>query len=252
MRLGLIAQKVGMTRFFEENTGVHIPVTVLKVDNCKVVGLRTKEKDGYTAVQMGYGLAKESRLSKAVRGQYAKAGLAPAKKMVEFRVSEEMMPEVGAEVLADHFVKGQFVDVSGISIGKGFAGGMKRHGFAGLPASHGVSLTHRSIGSTGQREWPGHVFKNKKMPGHMGAEKVSVLNLEVVEVDSERGLVIVKGGVPGSKNGYVTILDAVKKPMPENAPVPGSFKASSNAKKEAKPAAEVSQVEPAADAVTQE
>jgi large subunit ribosomal protein L3 len=224
MRCGLIAQKMGMTRLFDENSGNHIPVTVLKVDSCKVVGLRTLEKDGYTAVQVGYGLARENRTSKAVKGQFAKAGVNTPKKVMEFRVEAEMMPEVGDSILADHFVCGQYVDVSGISIGKGFAGGMKRHGFAGLPASHGVSVSHRSIGSTGNREWPGRVFKNKKMPGQMGAEKVSLLNLEIVSVDSERGLLMVRGGVPGAKNGYVTVLDAVKKSRHENAPVPGSFK----------------------------
>ena len=223
MRSGLIAQKVGMTRVFTDE-GEAIPVTVLKVDNCRVVATRTKERDGYTAVQLGAGKAKVKRMSKALRGHFAAAKVEPARKVAEFRVSEENLLEVGAELTADHFVPGQYVDVTGISIGKGFAGPMKRWNFGGLRASHGVSISHRSHGSTGQCQDPGKVFKGKKMAGHMGARRVTTQNLKVVATDAERGLVLVRGAVPGAKGSWVYIRDAVKKPLPENAPLPAAIR----------------------------
>lgn len=196
MRSGIIAQKVGMTRLFTAE-GNHVPVTVLKVDNCEVVGVRSMEKDGYVALQVGAGKAKEKNTAKPQRVAFAKANVAPKKKVVEFRVSDDCVVPVGSEFSVNHFVKGQFVDVTGTSIGKGYAGVMKRWNFSGDCASHGVSLTHRSGGSTGQCQDPGKVFKNKKMPGHMGAEKVTVQNLEVMELDEAKGLIMVKGAVPG-------------------------------------------------------
>jgi len=227
MRSGLIAQKVGMTRVFTDE-GEAIPVTVLKVDNCRVVAQRTRERDGYTAVQLGAGKAKVKRMSKPLRGHFARAKVEPARKLAEFRVSEENLLEVGAELTADHFVPGQFVDVTGISIGKGFAGAMKRWNFGGLRASHGVSISHRSHGSTGQCQDPGKVFKGKKMAGHMGARRVTTQNLKVVSTDAERGLILVRGAVPGAKGSWVFIRDAVKKPLPENAPLPGAVKGAGN------------------------
>jgi large subunit ribosomal protein L3 len=238
MRSGLIAQKVGMTRVFTDD-GEAIPVTVLKVDDCRVVAQRTRERDGYTAVQLGVGKAKVKRMSKPLRGHFAKAKVEPARKLAEFRVSEENLLEVGAELTADHFVPGQFVDVTGISIGKGFAGAMKRWNFGGLRASHGVSISHRSHGSTGQCQDPGKVFKGKKMAGHMGARRVTTQNLKVISTDAERGLILVRGAVPGAKGSWVYIRDAVKKPLPENAPLPGAVK---NAGGEA-PAAEAAAAE---------
>ena len=238
MRSGLIAQKVGMTRVFTED-GEAIPVTVLKVDNCRVVAQRTRERDGYTAVQLGAGKAKVKRMSKPLRGHFARAKVEPARKLAEFRVSEENLLEVGAELTADHFVPGQFVDVTGISIGKGFAGAMKRWNFGGLRASHGVSISHRSHGSTGQCQDPGKVFKGKKMAGHMGARRVTTQNLKVISTDAERGLILVRGAVPGAKGSWVFIRDAVKKPLPENAPLPGAVR---NAGGEA-PAAEAAAAE---------
>lgn len=223
MRSGVIAQKVGMTRIFTD-AGEHIPVTVLRLENCQVVGQRTAEKNGYTAVQLGAGRAKVKRLTRAQRGGFAVARVEPKRKVAEFRVSPENLIDVGAEITADHFVEGQFVDASGTSIGKGFAGGMKRHGFGGLRASHGVSINHRSLGSTGQCQDPGKVFKGKKMAGHMGSERVTTQNLVVVATDVDRGLVMVKGAVPGSKGGWVLIRDAVKRARPAEAPVPGSFR----------------------------
>ncbi len=223
MRSGLIAQKVGMTRVFTDD-GEAIPVTVLKVDNCRVVAQRTRERDGYTAVQLGAGKAKVKRMSKPLRGHFAKAKVEPARKLAEFRVSEENLLEVGAELTADHFVPGQYVDVTGISIGKGFAGAMKRWNFGGLRASHGVSIAHRSHGSTGQCQDPGKVFKGKKMAGHMGARRVTTQNLKVISTDAERGLILVRGAVPGAKGSWVYIRDAVKKPLPENAPLPGAVR----------------------------
>ncbi|MDH5748842.1 MAG: 50S ribosomal protein L3 [Rhodospirillales bacterium] len=222
MRTGLIAQKLGMSRVFKDD-GTHVPVTVLKVDNCQVVSQRTDEKDGYSALQLGVGKAKVKRMSKAMRGHYAKAKVEPKQKMAEFRVSPDALVEVGAELSAEHFVPGQFVDVTGTSNGKGFAGGMKRHGFAGLRASHGVSISHRSLGSTGQCQDPGKVFKGKKMAGQLGNVQTTGLNLEVVSSDGARGIIMVKGAVPGSKGGYILVRDAVKKPTPKDLPYPAAL-----------------------------
>ncbi len=223
MRSGVIAQKVGMTRVFTDD-GTHVPVTVLKLDNCQVVAQRTQEKHGYTALQLGVGTAKVKRMSKAERGQFAVAKVEPKRKLAEFRVSEDNLIEVGAEITADHFVAGQFIDATGISIGKGFAGAMKRWNFGGLRASHGVSISHRSHGSTGQCQDPGKVFKGKKMAGHMGARQVTTQNLEVVSTDAERGLILVRGAIPGSKGGWVTIRDAIKRKLPEGVPFPGAVR----------------------------
>ena len=223
MRSGVIAQKVGMTRIFTD-AGEHIPVTVLKLDNCQVVAHRTIEKNGYVAVQLGTGLAKVKNVSKAERGHFAVAKVEPKRKVVEFRVSDDALIPVGAELTADHFVVGQFVDVSGTTLGKGFAGGMKRWNFGGLRATHGVSVSHRSIGSTGGRQDPGKTFKNKKMPGHMGVERVTTLNLKVVQTDVERGLILVEGAVPGHAGGWIHVRDAVKRALPKDAPLPGKFR----------------------------
>ena len=223
MRSGIIAKKVGMTRLFMED-GKQIPVTVLSMENLQVVAQRNTDKDGYTAVQLGAGAAKAKNTSKAMRGHFAAAKVEPKRKVAEFRVAPENLIEVGAEITADHYVQGQFVDVSGTSIGKGFAGAMKRHNFGGLRASHGVSISHRSHGSTGQCQGPGKVFKGKKMAGHMGAVRVTTQNLQVVKTDAERGLIMIKGAVPGSKGGWVTVKDAVKKPMPENVPFPAALR----------------------------
>jgi large subunit ribosomal protein L3 len=209
MRSGVIAQKVGMTRVFTE-AGEHVPVTVLKLDKCQVVAQRTPEKNGYTAVQLGAGLAKVKNVAKAERGHFAIAKVEPKRKVVEFRVSADNLIEVGTEIKADHFAEGQLVDVTGTSIGKGFAGAMKRHNFGGLRATHGVSVSHRSHGSTGGRQDPGKVFKNKRMAGHMGDVRVTTQNLEVVRVDTERGLMLIKGAVPGAKGGWVLVRDAAK------------------------------------------
>lgn len=223
MRTGLIARKEGMSRIFDED-GRHVPVTVLKVDNCQVVAVRSKEKDGYVAVQLGAGNAKVNRTSKANRGHYAKAKIEPKKKVAEFRVSDSNVLDVGAELGANHFIVGQYVDVTGTSIGKGFQGVMKRHNFGGLRASHGVSVSHRSHGSTGQRQDPGKVFKGKKMAGHMGDERVTTQNLKIVGICTEENLILVKGAVPGAASGWVLIRDAVKKPMPKDVPTPAGFR----------------------------
>ncbi|MGC9369502.1 MAG: 50S ribosomal protein L3 [Paracoccaceae bacterium] len=223
MRSGVIAKKVGMTRLFMED-GKQIPVTVLQLDNLQVVAQRTAETDGYTAVQLGAGTAKAKRVSAPMRGHFAKASVAPKRKVAEFRVAPENLIAVGEEITADHYLEGQYVDVSGTSIGKGFAGAMKRHNFGGLRASHGVSISHRSHGSTGQCQDPGRVFKGKKMAGHMGAARVTTQNLQVVKTDADRGLIMVKGAVPGSKGGWVTIKDAAKKPRPENVVLPAALK----------------------------
>src|SRR5213596_2970751 len=223
MRSGVIAQKVGMTRLFTE-AGNHVPVTVLRLAQCQVVAHRSKDKDGYVALQLGAGVRKVKNVSKAERGRFAVAKVEPKRKLAEFRVTDDALIPVGAEITADHFVAGQFVDVTGTSIGKGFAGGMKRWNFGGLRASHGVSISHRSIGSTGGRQDPGKTFKNKKMPGHMGVERVTTLNLKVVQTDVERGLILVEGAVPGAKGGWIAVRDAVKKPLPKEAPKPGKFK----------------------------
>ena len=239
MRSGVIAQKLGMTRIFTD-AGVHVPVTVLKVDRCEVVAHRTKEKNGYTALQVGVGLAKVKNVAKAERGHFAIAKVEPKQKVAEFRVDDQDLIPVGAEIMVDHFVVGQFVDVTGTTTGKGFAGGMKRWNFGGLRATHGVSISHRSIGSTGGRQDPGKTFKNKKMPGHMGVERVTTQNLRVVQTDLNRGLILVEGAVPGVKGGYIYVRDAVKHPLPKDAPKPGAFrlKGDGAAKAEA-PAAEV-------------
>jgi large subunit ribosomal protein L3 len=224
-----------MTRVFTDS-GEHIPVTVLQLENCQVVAHRTDDKNGYTALQLGAGLAKVKNVSRAARGQFSAAKVEPKRRMAEFRVSPDNLIDIGAEITADHFVAGQFVDVSGTSIGKGFAGGMKRHGFGGLRASHGVSVSHRAHGSTGQCQDPGKVFKGKKMAGQMGNTAVTTLNLKVVKTDAERGLIMVSGAVPGSKGGWVLLRDAIKKALPENVPTPGAFRGGSAAKDEAKPA----------------
>lgn len=224
MRSGVIAQKVGMTRVFTEQ-GDHIPVTVLKLDTCQVVAQRTDDKNGYCALQLGSGKAKVKNTTSAERGHFAVAKVEPKRRVVEFRVSPENLIEVGSEITADHFIDGQYVDVTGTSVGKGFAGAMKRHGFGGLRATHGVSVSHRSHGSTGQCQDPGKVFKGKKMAGHMGATQVTTQNLKIVKTDAERGLLMVKGAIPGSKGGWVLVNDAVKKALPEGVPLPGAFKA---------------------------
>jgi large subunit ribosomal protein L3 len=221
LRTGLIAQKVGMTRLFGVD-GSHVPVTVLKVEKCEVVAVRTTDKDGYSAVQIGVGKAKAKNVSKPMRGHFAKAKVEPKAVVGEFRVSEDALLNVGDELHVGHFVAGQFVDVVGVSIGKGFAGAMKRHNFGGLRASHGVSISHRSHGSTGNRQDPGRVFKGKKMAGHMGARQVTVQNLEVFGVDPDRGLILLKGGVPGAKGGFLRISDAVKAALPKQAPFPAA------------------------------
>ncbi len=224
MRSGIIAKKLGMTRLFMED-GRQIPVTVLQMENLQVVAQRLPETDGYTAVQLGAGNARAKNTTQPMRGHFARASVAPKRKLVEFRVAPENMIDVGAEITADHFVSGQYVDVAGTSIGKGFAGAMKRHNFKGLRASHGVSVSHRSLGSTGQCQDPGKVFKGKKMAGHMGAARVTVQNLEVVKTDADRGLIMIKGAVPGSKGGWVTVRDAVKRRAPEGLPTPAAIRA---------------------------
>jgi len=223
MRSGVIAQKVGMTRIFTDG-GEHIPVTVLKLDNVQGMAHMTQEKNGYTALQLGAGSRKASRLIKSERESFARAKVEPKRTIVEFRVAPENLIEVGAVITADHFVKGQLVDVTATNQGKGFQGPMKRWNFAGLRATHGVSVSHRSHGSTGQRQDPGKVFKGKKMAGQMGNERVTTLNLEVVGTDVERGLVLVRGAVPGAKGGWVLMRDAVKRALPKEAPRPGAFR----------------------------
>lgn len=222
MRTGLIAKKLGMSRIFDVD-GTHVPVTVLQVDGLEVVAVKTQEKDGYTSVQLGCGNIKAKNLSKPLKGYFAKANVEPKKKLAEFRVSEDCLLSVGDKLSVEHFVPGQYVDVCGTSIGKGFAGVMKRHNFAGLEASHGVSISHRSHGSTGQRQDPGKVFKGKKMAGHMGDERVTVQNLKVVAVSAEKGLIMVKGGVPGSENGWVYVTDAIKKSSSVELPMPAGL-----------------------------
>jgi large subunit ribosomal protein L3 len=228
MRSGVIAQKVGMTRVFTD-AGEHVPVTVLRLGQCQVIAHRTKDKDGYVALQLGSGGRKVKNVPKAERGHFAVAKVEPKRRVAEFRVSEDAVIPVGAEITADHFVVGQFVDVTGTTIGKGYAGAMKRWNFAGLRASHGVSISHRSIGGTGGRQDPGKTFKNKKMAGHLGDERVTTLNLKVVQTDVERGLILVEGAVPGAKGGWIMVRDAVKKALPKDAPKPGKFKAPAGA-----------------------
>jgi large subunit ribosomal protein L3 len=228
MRTGLLAQKMGMTRVFTEE-GRHVPVTVLKMDGCQVVAVRTEGKDGYNAVQLGTGAARVKNVNKARRGHFAKAKVAPKSKLAEFRVSADGLLDVGAELSADHFVAGQFVDVTGTSIGKGFAGAMKRHNFSGLRASHGVSLSHRAHGSTGNSQDPGKVFKGKKMAGHLGDARVTTQNLEVVSTDEARGLILIKGAVPGAKGSWVLVHDAVKRAAPDGLPFPAALRGGTDA-----------------------
>ncbi len=244
MRTGVIARKEGMTRIFKDD-GTQVPVTVLKIDNCQVVGVRSEEKNGYIAVQLGAGNAKVNRTSKAMRGVFAASKVEPKQKMAEFRVDADKTLEVGAEISASHFVEGQFVDVQGTSIGKGFAGSMKRWNFGGHRASHGNSVTHRAHGSTGQRQDPGKVFKGKKMAGHLGHETVTTQNLVVAGVDLEDNLVLIAGSVPGPDNGWVIITDAVKKPAHKDAPIPAGLKQSAKSAKAA-PAAQAEEA-PAAE-----
>ncbi len=224
MRSGVIAQKLGMTRVYND-AGEHVPVTVLRMENCQVVAQRTEEKNGYTAVQLGVGLAKVKNTSKSMRGHFAAASVEPKSKLAEFRVSPENMLDVGSEITVDHFVAGQKVDVTGTSIGKGFQGVMKRHNFGGGRATHGNSISHRSHGSTGQRQDPGKVFKGKKMAGHMGQTRVTTQNVEVVSTDAERGLILIRGAVPGSKGAWILVRDAVKADLPSNAPKPAAVRA---------------------------
>ena len=250
MRSGVILQKMGMTRIFTD-AGENIPVTVLKLNNCQVVSHKTKEKNGYAALQLGAGKAKVKNVTRAMRGHFAVAKVEPKRRLAEFVVSEDNMIEVGAELTADHFIEGQFVDVCGTSIGKGFAGAMKRHNFKGLRATHGVSISHRSHGSTGQCQDPGKVFKGKKMAGHMGATRVTTQNLKVIRTDVERGLIMVHGAVPGSKGGWVFMSDAIKKALPQGAPLPGAFRkttgngADESKAAEAKPADAEAEAKPA-------
>lgn len=243
MRTGLIARKLGMSRVFRDD-GSHVPVSVLQVEGCQVVAQRTLERDGYTALQLGVGTRKVKNVTRPERGHFAKAGVEPKRKVAEFRVDEDALIDVGAEITVDHFVAGQFVDVIGTSIGKGFAGGMKRHGFGGLRATHGVSISHRSLGSTGNRQDPGRTFPGKKMAGHLGDKRVTVLNLQVVGTDVERGLILIRGAVPGAEGGHLLVRDAVKKPKPEGVPLPGAVR---EAKPEAEPTAPTAAAEADAD-----
>ena len=242
MRSGVIAQKLGMTRIFTD-AGEHIPVTVLRMESCQVLAHRSMDKDGYVALQLGAGTVKTKNVTRAMRGHFAKASVEPKRKLVEFRVGDDMLIDVGAELAADHFVEGQKVDVTGTSVGKGFAGAMKRHNFGGMRASHGVSISHRAHGSTGQCQDPGKVFKGKKMAGQMGNVRVTTQNLEVIRTDADRGLIMVRGAVPGSKGGWVTVRDAVKRARPENAPVPGSIKGANGGSDAAPEAQDEAQVE---------
>ena len=239
-----------MTRVFTD-AGEHVPVTVLRLAQCQVVAHRTKDKNGYVALQLGSGARRSNNMSKADRGYFGKQNVEPKRKLAEFRVTEDALIPVGAEITADHFIPGQFVDVSGITIGKGFAGGMKRWNFAGLRASHGVSISHRSIGGTGGRQDPGKTFKNKKMPGHLGVERVTTLNLKVVQTDVERGLILVEGAVPGAKSGWVTVRDAVKKKLPKEAPKPGKFRVNEAAEGKTAQPAQKSEAKPAEQAAAQ-
>ena len=235
MRTGVIAKKLGMTRFFDE-AGSHIPVTVLSLEGCQVVGQRTTDKDGYVALQLGAGAKKAKNTSKAMRGHFAKAQVEPKRTLAEFRVTEDNLIDVGAEMTADHFVPGQKVDITGVTVGKGFQGAMKRWNFGGMRATHGVSVSHRAHGSTGQRQDPGKTFKGKKMAGHLGQETVTTLNITVWRVDIERGLILVKGAVPGTEGTFVKIRDAVKMALPDDAPKPGAWKGSKEPAPEEAPA----------------
>ena len=223
MRTGVIAKKLGMARFFDE-AGAHVPVTVLSLEGCQVVAQRTKDKDGYVALQLGAGAKKAKNTSKAMRGHFAKGQVEPKRTLAEFKVSEDNLVDVGAELSADHFLPGQKVDITGVTVGKGFTGAMKRWNFGGLRATHGVSVSHRSHGSTGNRQDPGRTFPGKKMAGHYGQETVTTLNLTVWRVDAERGLILVKGAVPGTEGTFVKIRDAVKSPLPAEAPKPAGLR----------------------------
>ncbi|MEM0906997.1 MAG: 50S ribosomal protein L3 [Pseudomonadota bacterium] len=251
MRSGLLAKKLGMTRIYND-AGEHVPVTVLSLENCQVVAQRAKERDGYVALQLGSGRAKAKNIGNAMRGHFRKAKVEPKRALAEFRVSEDALIDVGAELTADHFVAGQHVDVTGTSIGKGFAGAMKRHNFGGLRASHGVSISHRSHGSTGQCQEPGKVFKGKKMAGHMGSVRVTTQNLTVAKVDTDRGLILVKGAVPGSKNSWIMIRDAVKRALPAEAPLPGAFRIPEPEQDDPVAAEAVADAAPAEEAVVTE
>ena len=252
MRTGLLAQKMGMTRVFTEE-GRHVPATVLKVDGCQVVAVRTEDKDGYNAVQLGLGAARVKNVNKARRGHFAKAKVAPKSKLAEFRVSADGLLDVGAELSAEHFLAGQYVDVTGTSIGKGFAGAMKRHNFAGLRASHGVSVSHRAHGSTGNSQDPGKVFKGKKMAGHLGDARVTTQNLEVVSTDAARGLLLIRGAVPGSEGSWVLVRDAVKRAAPDGLPFPAALRGTEEpAPAEEAPAEEPAPEEAAAEAPAEE
>ncbi len=239
MRTGVIAKKLGMTRLFQDD-GRHVPVTVLQLEGLQVVSRRETDTDGYTAVQLGAGVAKAKNVAKPQRGHFGKAEVEPKAVLAEFRVTEDNLLDVGAELAADHFVAGQLVDIQGRTQGKGFAGGMKRWNFGGLRATHGVSVSHRSLGSTGQRQDPGRVFKNKKMAGHMGDKYRTQQNLEIVSTDVERGLIFVKGSVPGSKGGWLFVKDAVKTPRHADAPLPAGLKTAANNNADAAPAPEAS------------
>jgi large subunit ribosomal protein L3 len=243
MRTGVLARKVGMTRFFDED-GSDVPVTVLSLDGCQVVAQRTQDRDGYVALQLGAGAKKAKRTSKAMRGHFGKALVEPKRTLAEFRVSEDNLIEVGAEITADHFLPGQKVDVIGVTVGKGFAGAIKRWHFSGLRATHGVSVSHRSHGSTGQRQDPGKVFKNKKMAGHLGQTQVTTLNVTVFRVDAERGLIMLKGATPGTEGAWLKIRDAAKRPAPQDLPKPGAFRTAGQTA--GAPAIEETQVQEAA------
>ncbi|MBS0360144.1 MAG: 50S ribosomal protein L3 [Proteobacteria bacterium] len=253
MRTGVIAKKLGMARFFDE-AGSHVPVTVLSLEGCTVVAHRTQDKDGYVALQLGAGAKKPKNTSKALRGHYAKAEVEPKRAVAEFRVSQDMLIDVGSEITADHFLAGQKIDVTGVTVGKGFAGSMKRWNFGGMRATHGVSVSHRAHGSTGQRQDPGKTFRGKKMAGHLGQETVTTLNLTVWRVDVERGLILVKGAVPGSEGDFVKIRDAVKIAAPKDVPTPGAFRkageeaAAPAAAQEEAPVVEAAAEEPAVTA----
>jgi len=251
MRTGVIAKKLGMARFFDE-AGSHVPVTVLSLEGCQVVAQRTQDKDGYVALQLGAGAKKAKNTSKGMRGHFAKAEVEPKHELAEFRVSEDMLIDVGAEFTADHFVPGQKIDVTGTTVGKGFQGAMKRWNFGGMRATHGVSVSHRAHGSTGQRQDPGKTFAGKKMAGHLGQETVTTLNLTVWRVDVARGLILVKGSVPGTEGSYVKVRDAIKS-APKGVPTPGAFKkageeAAAPAAEEEAPAVEAAVEAPVAEA----
>jgi large subunit ribosomal protein L3 len=247
MRTGVIAKKLGMARFFDE-AGTHVPVTVLSLEGCTVVAQRTQDKDGYVALQLGAGAKKPKNTSKAMRGHFAKAEVEPKRELAEFRVSEDMLIDVGAELTADHYLAGQKIDVTGTTVGKGFQGAMKRWNFGGMRATHGVSVSHRAHGSTGQRQDPGKTFKGKKMAGHLGQETVTTLNLTVWRVDVERGLILVKGAVPGTEGDFVKIRDAVKKAAPAGIPTPGAFRKAGEEPKAPAAEEEPTVVEAAAEA----